>query len=263
MIIKKDIDKGKGFDWGKTSPDYAKYRDIYPQEFYQKILEQGLCAQGQGVLDLGTGTGVLPRSLYSYGARFTGTDISENQIVEAKRLAAEEGKEIDFFVGSAEQLAFADCSFDTVTACQCFFYFDHNAACREIARVLKPGGRLCVLYMAWLPQEDKIAGPSEDLVLKYSPGWTGAGEHRRPIDIPKQAYDYFETEHEEIFDLNVPFTRKSWNGRMKACRGIGASLSAEEVAQFDREHMALLEKIAPERFTVLHYAAMAVLRVKK
>ena len=39
MII-QDIDKGKNFDWGKTSSDYAKYRDIYPQEFYDYILEQ-------------------------------------------------------------------------------------------------------------------------------------------------------------------------------------------------------------------------------
>lgn len=38
MII-QDIDKGKNFDWGKTSTDYAKYRDIYPQEFYDYILE--------------------------------------------------------------------------------------------------------------------------------------------------------------------------------------------------------------------------------
>ena len=37
------INGGKGFDWGKVSADYAKYRDIYPQEFYQKILELGLC----------------------------------------------------------------------------------------------------------------------------------------------------------------------------------------------------------------------------
>jgi len=37
MII-QEIDKGKPFDWGKTSDDYAKYRDIYPQEFYEYIL---------------------------------------------------------------------------------------------------------------------------------------------------------------------------------------------------------------------------------
>ena len=44
LIIKdKSIDGGKGFDWGKVSDEYAKYRDIYPQEFYQKILDLGLC----------------------------------------------------------------------------------------------------------------------------------------------------------------------------------------------------------------------------
>ena len=34
------IDAGKAFDWGKTSEEYAKYRDIYPSEFYKKKLEQ-------------------------------------------------------------------------------------------------------------------------------------------------------------------------------------------------------------------------------
>lgn len=47
---------------------------------------------------------------------------------------------------------------------------------------------------------------------------------------------------------------------MKACRGIGASLDPEHVATWEREHMALLERIAPERFDVLHYAAMAELK---
>ncbi len=36
-ITNRDIDGGKPFDWGKTSLDYAKFRDIYPKEFYQNI----------------------------------------------------------------------------------------------------------------------------------------------------------------------------------------------------------------------------------
>ena len=81
----KSIDNGKGFDWGRTSEDYAKYRDIYPEEFYQYILKLGLCKDGQKVLDIGTGTGVLPRNMYKYGAKWTGTDIADNQIAQAKK----------------------------------------------------------------------------------------------------------------------------------------------------------------------------------
>ncbi len=67
-IIDKNIDGGKAFDWGKTSAEYAKFRDIYPKEFYNKIVNRGLCINGQKVLDVGTGTGVLPRNMYHYGA---------------------------------------------------------------------------------------------------------------------------------------------------------------------------------------------------
>jgi len=120
MISKSDIDHGKEFDWGRTSENYAKYRDIYPYAFYEKIIEMGLCVKGQRVLDLGTGTGVLPRNLYKYGARFTGADISENQIEQARRLSQEAGTDIEYVVASAEEISVPDNSFDVVTACQCF-----------------------------------------------------------------------------------------------------------------------------------------------
>lgn len=51
--------------------------------------------------------------------------------------------------------------------------------------MLKPNGSILVLYMAWLPFEDNIAGASEKLVLKYSPRWSGAGEKLHPIAIPE------------------------------------------------------------------------------
>ena len=114
--------------------------------------------------------------------------------------------------------------------------------------------------MVWLPYEDPIAGKSEALVLKYSPNWSGAGETRHPIPIPDLAGEYFVMEDHEEYDLMVPFTRETWHGRMKACRGIGASLSDPELAEWDAEHRALLDRIAPKQFTILHYAAITVLR---
>ncbi len=53
MISNNNIDHGKYFDWGRTSSEYAKYRDIYPDKFYEKIVDLGLCKQGHKVLDLG------------------------------------------------------------------------------------------------------------------------------------------------------------------------------------------------------------------
>ena len=68
--------------------------------------------------------------------------------------------------------------------------------------------------------------------------------------------------HDE-YKLNVKFTRESWNGRMKACRGVGASLTSEEIQSWEKEHLELLEKIAPEEFEILHYAAIAELKKKE
>lgn len=256
----KKIDEGKKFDFGKTSSDYAKYRDIYPQEFYDKIIQRNLCIQGQSVLDMGTGTGVLPRNMIRYGAKWTGTDISDHQIKEAKNLS--QGMNIDYYAFSAEQLDFPDESFDVITACQCFWYFDHEVIMPKLFRMLKPEGRILVLYMAWLPYEDRIAGASEELVLKYSPQWTGAGEIIHPIDIPECYKTAFTLEYHEEFPLMVPFTRESWNGRMKSCRGVGASLSEEELMRWEQEHRELLCHIAPEEFNILHYGAIAELKKK-
>ena len=111
-ITDSRIDAGKAFDWGKTSEDYARYRDIYPQEFYRKITDRGLCTDGQRVLDLGTGTGVLPRNMYKYGAEWTGTDISPEQIDQAGKLSDAAGMKIRFQAVSTEDMDFPDETFD-------------------------------------------------------------------------------------------------------------------------------------------------------
>lgn len=257
-MVNKNIDGGKPFDWGRASSDYAKFRDIYPREFYQKIMERKLCLAGQTVLDVGTGTGVLPRNMYPYGAKWTATDISENQIEQAKILS--KGMDIEYYATPAEDINFPDHSFDVITACQCFWYFKHEVVMPKFYRMLKQGGSVLVLYMAWLPFEDEIAGASEKLVLKYSPNWSGAGETIHSIDIPACYKENFELAYHEEFVLEVPFTRDSWNGRMKACRGIGASLTEEEISMWEQEHRRLLESIAPDKFKILHYGAIAELR---
>lgn len=259
-IVNQDVDNGKPFDWGRTSADYAQYRDIYPPEFYNKILDRKLCCNGQKILDVGTGTGVLPRNMYKYGGKWTGTDIFKNQIAYAQLLS--KGMDIDYFVAGAEDLQFDDNSFDVITACQCFWYFNHEKVMPDFYRMLKKDGSILILYMAWLPFEDNIANASEKLVLKYNPGWSGSGEKMHPIDIPAIYNDKFNLCYHDEFIINIPFTRESWNGRIKACRGVGASLSEKEISMWEKEHNDLLNRIAPKNFDIRHYVAIAQLKKK-
>lgn len=260
-IRKNQIDDGRAFDFGRTSADYAKYRDIYPPLFYEKIAARGLGIKGQKVLDLGTGTGVLPRNMYRYGAEWIGTDISENQIAEAVRLAGEGGMNINFFAAAAEDLDFPAESFDLITACQCFWYFDFNVLAPKLANMLKSGCKVLLLYMAWLPFEDEIAAASENLVRKYSPSWSGHSETVHPIKVADCVFDYFDEVYHEEYRLDVPFSRIGWHGRMRSCRGVGASLSPDMMKKWETEHLKLLKDV-PDEFTVKHYAAMLELKKK-
>lgn len=257
-ITDKNIDSGKAFDFGRTSDNYAKFRDIYPQELYDVIVSRGLCVSGQNILDVGTGTGVLPRNMHRYGARWIGTDISKEQIEQAKILSKD--LDIEYYSLSAENIDFPNNSFDVITACQCFWYFNHEQIMPLFFRMLKPNGRILVIYMAWLPFEDKIANASENLVLKYNPVWNGAGETLHPIHIPDCYKEQFELVFHDEFPIKIHFSRESWNGRMKTCRGIGASLTPEEILFWENEHKALLSKIAPPEFDILHYVAIAELK---
>jgi len=261
MIHLNDIDSGKGFDWGKTSKDYSRYRDIYPDEFYQYIINLGLCKDGQTVLDVGTGTGVLPRNLYRYGATWTGTDISENQINEAKILARETGMNIDFYACDAKDINCESATFDVITACQCIWYLDHKTTATKFSDMLKKDGSFLILYMGWLPFEDEIAGRSENLILKYNPNWTGCGDTVHPVWVPDEYREFFNIEKQEEFRVDIPFTRENWNGRMRACRGTAASMSENEFALWEEEHLRMLSEY-PEEFSIKHYVSVAWLKKK-
>ena len=263
MEIKlSSFDNGKPFDFGKTSADYAKYRDIYPQVFYDKLAELKLGVKGQKVLDLGTGTGVLPRNMYRFGAEWTGTDISDNQIKYARSLTENAGMKIDYVVSSAENLDFSAGTFDVVTACQCFMYFDKSVILPKIHTWLKQGGHFAVLFMAWIPDDSEIAAKSEELVLKYNPDWNGSNWKRKPVSFPDWAEEFFTLEDAVAFDTPVTFTRESWHGRIKACRGIGASsLTPEQIAAWEKDHIAYLATV-PETFDIPHYVTILNLRNK-
>lgn len=58
--------------------------------------------------------------------------------------------------------------------------------------------------------------------------------------------------HRVCYDEAIWFTREEWRGRMRALRGIGASLPQDQVEAFDREQDTLLRQLAPDRFPLMH-----------
>jgi SAM-dependent methyltransferase len=257
-VKRKHIDHEREFDWGKTSQDYAKYRSGYPESFYEVLAALGIGKPRQTILDLGTGTGVLARAFAKRGARVTGVDISASQIAAAQALAAHEGLDISFRVCAAEDIAFSDGSFEIISAGQSWLYFDAVVLIPKVLRLLVADGCLVLTHFAWLPHKDNIAQKTEELVLQYNPEWTAAGYKGNIPPVFSWAKADFDLRTFHVMEVPIPFTRETWRGRIRACRGIGASLAADEVERFDAEHWRLLETIAPEAFTVLHQLALHV-----
>lgn len=247
------IDNGKEFDFGRTSDDYAMFRDIYPKSMYDKLIMFGIGKQGQKILDLGSGTAVLPVNMYHTGAEFTSTDISENQIEYGRKISeAKNLNNIEFKVCSAENTGFEDNTFDVVTAVQCFQYFNADKAATEIRRILKPYGLLCKIFMDWLPFEDELIGEMENLVLKYSPYWNGCGFEKFRYTYPDWAENGFNIDTIHSYDATLEFSKEAWIGRIKSCRGVGASLSAEKIADFEKEYRKILEKYDTDTLKLKH-----------
>lgn len=257
------IDEGNEFDFGRTSEDYARYRDIYPASMYEKLRAFGIGLKDQRILDLGSGTAILPLNLAGYGVRFVAADISENQIAIGRRLAAERGVEgIEFRVCPAEDTGFDDDSFDAVTAVQCFPYFDAEKAAREIRRILKPRGLFCKIIMDWKPLEDEAIAEMEATVMRYNPAWSGCGFSCFRYRYPEWAEGRFEIETVHSYDAALRFTRDAWLGRIRSCRGVGASLPPEKIAAFEQEYRGLLAK-RPDPLELKHQIHIEIYRSTK
>lgn len=226
------LDCGAPFDWGKTAGLYAEYRNIYPSDFFDSLHRMGVCGK---VLDIGTGTGILPFNMAKFGGEFTGIDISPEMTKQAKKLCADIPNAV-FLTADANSMPFGEKAFDIVTALQCWVYFDKEKLIPELLRVLKPKGKLFIAFMTWLPKEDEIIRSTFSLVRRYNPNWSGYMQR-----FDSKSLDYLKSRFniEEVFkkDYRLRFTKESWCGRMTASRGIGAALDSEAIESFKRDMM--------------------------
>lgn len=135
----KDIwwDESEFLSLLKTSFNPCRFG--YFLKHYTDTLKQSI--KGKTALDVGCGGGILAEEFAAAGFSVTGIDPSENSIQTAKKHAIQNGLNIHYETGTAENLPYPDNSFDVVYCCDVLEHVrDLNKAISEISRVLKSGG---------------------------------------------------------------------------------------------------------------------------
>ena len=223
-------------NFGPTAADYGRYRAGFPQKFFKRLFAEGWIEPDHAVLDLGTGTGTIARGLALRGCQVTGLDSEAHLLTEAARLDREAATGVTYVEGKAEETGLPPRSFHVVTAGQCWHWFDRARTTLEVARVLRPGGRLIIAHFDWLPMRDNVVAMTERLVARHNPDWRlGNNSGIYPsflADVGDGGFSGLET---FSFDVDVSYSHEAWRGRIRASAGVGASLPAEAVARFDTE----------------------------
>ncbi len=120
------------------------------RELRQRTANLARIQPGEQVLDVGCGTGTLAMEVarrVGRAGRVAGVDPGTQQIARARSKAARRNLPIDFQIGVIEQLAFPDQTFDVVLSTLMMHHLPaglKRQGLAEIARVLKPGGRLVI-----------------------------------------------------------------------------------------------------------------------
>ncbi len=152
--------RDRSLSFGSEAAAYERGRPSYPPEAIDWLLPPG----ARDVLDLGAGTGKLTTRLVERGLDVVAVD----PIAEMLELLSSALPDTPALLGTAEQIPLPDNSVDAVLVAQAWHWFDLERAVAEVARVLRPGGRLGLVWntrderLGWVKDLGRIIGHEND-----------------------------------------------------------------------------------------------------
>jgi len=145
VIVNRDpLERGPYTVFADVADAYERARPGYPDEAVRWLVGD----EPRDVVDLGAGTGKLTRALVAHGHRVTAIE----PLPEMLEHLSENAPGAFGMLGSAEVVPLPNRFADVVTCAQSFHWFDHPTALEEIARVLRPAGRLSLV---WNTRDDR------------------------------------------------------------------------------------------------------------
>jgi SAM-dependent methyltransferase len=185
----------------KWGVDYGEVGRTQVRGKLHKLLGRPLPAFGRS-LEIGAGTGYFTLNMLQDGVvrSATATDISPGMLDTLQANAARIGVAVDTVACDAEELPFADASFDLVLGHAVLHHIPHlDRAFAEFRRVLRPGGRI---VFAGEPSRtgDRIAAYPKRAALRAAPAWR-ALIGARPIDgyaMPDTHDAWHDHEHDDL-----------------------------------------------------------------
>lgn len=156
----------RSLSFGSQAAAYERGRPSYPPEAIDWMLAPGPGFTPRDVLDLGAGTGKLTTRLVERGLSVVAVDPIADML-EVLRAALPETPAL---LGTAEEIPLPDNSVDAVLVAQAWHWVDPRRAVPEVARVLRPGGRLGLVWnirddrLGWVKEFGRIVGHERDRV---------------------------------------------------------------------------------------------------
>jgi SAM-dependent methyltransferase len=159
----RTVERSKLFD--QEAERYDRRRPRYPDEVIDALL--GPEPSGLEVLDVGCGTGIAARAMAARGAKVLGVELAPRMASIARRHG------LDVEIGAFEEWDAAGRRFDRVTCAQAWHWLDMPAATLKAATVLRPNGRLGLMWNGGAHPDD-LADALEDVYASVVP----SGTHR-------------------------------------------------------------------------------------